>query len=104
MNIKHELKLIRNELNCRREHGADGAQHLAFAENKITELCNKIETHYAGLLKDIEIAILANNGGVVGPTKEIMCKCDSSVGYYCEYCAISSALCRTKKFLEELVK
>jgi hypothetical protein len=29
---------LKNEVNCRREHGAEGAEHLLYIENKLSEI------------------------------------------------------------------
>jgi hypothetical protein len=35
------LEGLRREVNCRREHGADGEEHLRYVERKLTEIIDK---------------------------------------------------------------
>ena len=36
--VAQQLRALRNEVNCRREHGASGAEHLKYVEDKLTEI------------------------------------------------------------------
>lgn len=55
-----------------------------------------------GLIGDIDLALLANNGGGGAEWKKENCQCDVSVGMApCRYCAIHSPLMRCKKLLED---
>ena len=38
MKLLEDLLNLKNEINCRREHGAEGAAHLAYIEKKLSEI------------------------------------------------------------------
>ncbi len=44
--IERRLELLLNEINCRREHGADGEEHLLYIEIELKEIIND----YRGML------------------------------------------------------
>lgn len=41
--IAFEIRKLANELNCRWQHGAEGKEHIQFAEEKLKLLAKKIE-------------------------------------------------------------
>ena len=55
------------------------------------------------LLKDIDLAMQANNQAPDIAFNPKYCQCDTEVGYCpCTYCAIHDALRRSKEFIQSL--
>ncbi len=40
--IERRLELLLNEINCRREHGADGEEHLLYIEIELKEIIKHV--------------------------------------------------------------
>lgn len=40
------LLKLRNEVNCRREHGANGAEHLAYIEGELDKIIQTVREEY----------------------------------------------------------
>lgn len=39
-NLQWAIQLLKNDVNCRIEHGADSGGHLEYVEKKLTEMLN----------------------------------------------------------------
>lgn len=77
---------------------ADPATVLTLIE-EIELLKKRLRWFPAHVKEKIDLAILSHTGGMADPCKE-HCRCDDSVGYYCEYCAVYDALISCKQATE----
>lgn len=77
---------------------ANPATVLAMVE-EIELLKKRLRWFPAHVKEKIDMAILAHTGGMADPRKEL-CRCDHTVGYYCEYCAVYDALISCKQATE----
>lgn len=77
---------------------ANPATVLALVE-EIDLLKKRLSWFPAHVKEKIDLAILAHTGGMADPRKEL-CRCDHTVGYYCEYCAVLDALISCKQATE----